>query len=325
MGQVSFMGKNIVITGGCGFIGSHLIRRLLREDANIFLFNKSSTSTWRIKEYLNKVKIIKIDITNSLDVHSCIHEIKPDYVFHLAAYGMDSSQNDYIKAANTNIIGTINILSSLKEINCCKVINIGSCAEYGNRKEVMSEDMNLMPVSIYGSTKASGTLIAHQIAKENNIKIVTLRPFGIFGEGEERHKIFCHIIMSILEDRDVKLTNCEQYRDYCYVENIIDGMIMAAKNEAIENDVFNIACGELYPLKYYVELIFKNLKTDRKALYGAVKYKKNEMWVPAANISKIKSLLQWRPEINIEEGIIRTINWYKQNKYMFKMAGDSNG
>ncbi|HEY8804078.1 MAG TPA: NAD-dependent epimerase/dehydratase family protein, partial [Clostridium sp.] len=269
MKEVSLTNKKILVTGGYGFIGAHLVKRLLNEGAEVSVIGRQGTQTWRLEEELKNISIYDVDITDSSRVEICIKDICPEIVFHLAAYGVNSAQKEYIKAANINILGTINILNSLKDTCCKRFINMGSCAEYGDRKDLMKEDMNPEPVSIYGSSKACATIIAHQIARENNIDIITLRPFGIFGRGEERHKIFCHIILSILEDKEVRLTSCEQLRDYCYIENIIDGLVMSAKSK-LKCNIFNIADGNLFPLKYYVDLIFKHMKTNRIPLYGAI-------------------------------------------------------
>ena len=313
MEEVSLTGNRILVTGGLGFIGSHLVKRLLTEGADVSIIGRQGTQTWRLEEELKDVSLYEADITDSTQVEICIKNICPEIVFHLAAYGVNSAQKEYIKAANINILGMINILNSLKDACCKKFINMGSCAEYGDRKDLMKEDMYPQPVSIYGSSKASATIIAHQIAKENNIDIVTLRPFGIFGEGEERHKIFCHIILSILEDREVNLTSGEQLRDYCYIENIIDALVMSAKSN-LKSNIFNIANGSLFPLKYYVDLIFKHMKTDRVPLYGTVEYRKNEMWSPTPDINKIQTELGWNPRISLEDGIVKTIKWYEENR-----------
>ncbi|MED2955824.1 NAD(P)-dependent oxidoreductase, partial [Bacillus thuringiensis] len=259
----------------------------------------------------------EIDIRDRKQVQDAIKKVNPDYIFHLAAYGVNSAHTDYMHAIETNIIGTCNIIQAAKLVNCKKIINFGSSSEYGNKMEPIHENMLLTPVDIYGSTKAAATILAHQIASENSINLITLRPFGIFGESEEPHKIFSYIILQVLQNKDVNLTFCNQLRDYCYIENIIDACILAVENTTVQNEIFNIGSGTIYPLKHYVELLFKHLKTNSRPNYGAIPSRTNERWVPEADVQKIKNSLSWEPRINIEEGIIKTVNWYKNNKHLY--------
>ena len=113
--------------------------------------------------------------------------------------------------------------------------------------EPIHENMLLTPVDIYGSTKAAATILAHQIASENNINLITLRPFGIFGEGEEPHKIFSYIILRVLQHKDVNLTLCNQLRDYCYIENVIDACILAVENTTVQNEILILGAALFTP------------------------------------------------------------------------------
>ncbi|MED1265269.1 NAD(P)-dependent oxidoreductase [Bacillus mycoides] len=313
----SFKNKTFLITGGYGFIGSHLVRRLLHLQAKIVLFIRASSDSWRLKNILKNIETYEVDIRDKAQVQDAIKKINPDYIFHLAAYGVNSAHTDYMHAIETNIIGTCNIIQAAKFVNCKKIINMGSSSEYGNKMEPIHENMLLTPVDIYGSTKAASTILAHQIASENNINLITLRPFGIFGEAEEPHKLFSYIILQVLQNKDVNLTLCNQLRDYCYIENIIDACILVIENTNVQNEIFNIGSGNIYPLKHYVELLFKHLNTHSRPNYGAISSRTNERWIPEANIQKIKNSLSWEPRINIEEGIIKTINWYKNNTNIY--------
>ncbi|MBW3496108.1 NAD(P)-dependent oxidoreductase [Bacillus sp. FDAARGOS_1420] len=314
----AFENKTFLITGGYGFIGSHLIRRLLNLQAKIVLFIRTSSNPWRLKDALKNIETYEVDIRNKMQVQDAIKKINPDYIFHLAAYGVNSAHTDYINAIETNIIGTCNIIQAAKLVNCKKIINMGSSSEYGNKMEPIHEKMLLTPVDIYGSTKAAGTILAHQIASENNISLITLRPFGIFGEAEDPHKLFSYIILQVLQNKDVNLTLCNQLRDYCYIENIIDVCILAVENTTVQNEIFNIGSGNIYPLKHYVELLYKHLNTNSRPNYGAIPSRTNERWLPEADIQKIKNFLSWEPRITIEEGIIKTINWYKNNTNIYQ-------
>ncbi|MGI5876193.1 MAG: NAD-dependent epimerase/dehydratase family protein, partial [Dethiobacteria bacterium] len=201
----------------------------------------------------------------------------------------------------------------LKQTGCEKFLNIGSCMEYGDKKEIVKEDAPLEPFNIYGSTKAAATIMAHQLAIEYKIDIVTLRAFGIFGENEGSHKFFPHLILSLLSGSAVNLTACEQYRDYCYIDNIIDGFILAAKDKNSKNDIFNIGSGVVHQLKYYVDMVYALMGNSGKPNYGAIPYRTDEVWKPHPDINKIKKVLKWKPKISLKEGLLRTIAWYEKN------------
>ena len=314
MKKQSFENKRVLITGGFGFIGSHLVRRLLQEKAQVAVLVRETSNPWRVNDLLKDIRVFIANIQDTMSVLNVVLEYSPDYIFHLAAYGVISSQTSFKDALQINVLGTVNIVNAAKEAGCEKMINLGSSSEYGDKGTPIHEEMVLAPVDIYGSTKAAATLIAHQIAQETSTPIVTLRPFGIFGEMEDTHKLFGYIIKSLVSNQEVKLTSCEQFRDYCYVGNLIDGMVLAALEPSVKNEIFNIGSGQAFPLKHFVTLIFNNIQTHQKPQYGAIADRINERNCPLPDINKIKKRLDWKPEITLEEGIIKTINWYKQNQ-----------
>lgn len=313
----AFINKSVLITGASGFIGSHLVRRLNSENANIHIIARAGSDLWRIADLIKGITVHRADIRDFDKIFLCINNAKPDYVFNMAAYGVDARQTNYSVAVDTNIKGTMNLLNALIPLGCKKFVNIGTCMEYGDKKEIIREDCHLEPFNIYGSTKASATILSHQIAAENNIDIVTLRAFGVFGEYEGSHKFFPHIILSLLNQTDVNLTGCAQYRDYCYIENVVDGLLSAALNETLKNEIFNIGTGMIYPLKYYVDQIYEKMNISSKPRYGVIPYRTGEVWKPHPDVSKIKTALNWTPRIEFNEGLDKTIQWYEKNRYKY--------
>lgn len=321
MSNQSLKRKRVLVTGVSGFIGSHMAARLAAEGAEVFALAREGSDLWRIHGIQSQVQVYRADLRNREQTFASVQTIQPEYVFHMAAYGVDSRQKDYHIAAETNIMGTINLLSALRNTNCRRILNIGSCMEYGDKQEIIREDSFLEPFNIYGSTKASATIMAHQLAQENGIDIITLRAFGIFGENEGSHKFFPHIILSILMGGEVNLTACQQSRDYCYIDNLMDGFIGAAQAESIRNEVMNIGTGVIHSLKYYVDLVYRQMKTGKTPNYGAIPYRKDEVWRPQPDIGKIQALLGWEPRIGLEEGLARTISWYRANLSIYQGTG----
>ncbi len=310
--EVFFKNKRVFITGGGGFIGSHLVRRLLSIGARVSILVRENSDLWKIRDVEKDLEIFHCDIQDKNMVEKIIKSIKPDIVYHLAAYGVNSKKNDYYKALNINVNGAVNVIKPLIYTGCEKVIYIGSSSEYGASKDPRDEKNALYPLNIYGSTKAAGTIVMHQIARENDIGIITIRPFGLFGEREEQHKIFSYIIGSILKGKEVKLTACEQFRDYLYVENLVDAMILAAESD-VKNEIFNIGTGKVKKLKYYVEKIFEIIGTNQKPLYGQLGSRINDMWCPEPDVNKIKTVLEWEQRVSLDEGLKLTIQWFQKN------------
>lgn len=321
MESLSFDKKEVVITGANGFIGSHMTMRMLEEKANVHVMVRESSDLWRLDEVSRDIEICRLDLRNGGEVEKHIKRVKPDYIFHMAAYGVDSRQKDYITAAETNIIGTVNLLNAAIAAGCEKFINTGTSMQYGNKAMPIGETEHYSPSNIYGSTKGASTIIAHQIAGENDISIVTIIPFGVFGENEGSHKFFPHVILSILGGKSIELSPCEQYRDYCYIENIIDGFLMAAANDKVKNEIFNIGSGKVYQLKHFVNLIVEKGGSSSDIRYGSVEYRKNDLWSPQPDISKITSILGWSPRVSLSEGIERTFEWFRENYGKYSVRG----
>lgn len=316
-----FNGKRILVTGANGFLGSHIVERMVKQNADLSIIARESSDLWRIEEFIKDLNIFNGDLRDSSRLNEFIRKIKPEIIFHMAAYGVDSKQKDIFDAVNINLIGTVNMLSAIGKIGCEKFINIGTSMQYGNKEGMIDENMSYSPNNIYGSTKASATIMAHQLAGDMDINIATIIPFGVFGEKEGSHKFFPHVILSILKNKEVALTSCDQYRDYCYVENIIDGFLMAAEAQHVKNEIYNIGNGITKPLRYYVDLIKKQIDSATKINYGILEHRKNDLWNPLPNVDKIINTLGWQPEIPIEEGIKKTVDWYKENHHYYETRG----
>lgn len=316
--ETSCSGKRLLVTGGAGFIGSHLVRRLISTQADVIVLARTNAMPWRLDDCAGYYRLAATDIADENAVYRIFADTRPDGVYHLAAYGVDSAQQDMTRAVSVNVTGTINVLKAMKACGCSRIVAVGSGAEYGNHQGAVSEDAPLRPEKAYACTKAAATIIAHQYATQHHIDIVTLRPFGVYGEAEPQHKIFCHAILSMLRGDTLDLTPCTQSRDYCYVGDVVDALIAAYENEALTNAVFNIGTGKAYPLRHYIEQIRTMIEPRGEVRFGALPYRSGELWSPLPNVRLAAQQLNWHSAHSLDEGLEKTIDWFRENNRYYQ-------
>jgi nucleoside-diphosphate-sugar epimerase len=195
---------------------------------------------------------------------------------------------------------------------------MGSGAEYGIHEGPICEEDPLKPQSVYASAKATGTLVAHQYARQHGISIVSLRPFGIYGEAEPRHKLFCEAILTLLDGRPLNLTPGGQCRDYCHVADIATALTMCMADASLTNEIFNVGTGELRSLREYVEHIRALVDPSGEVHFGALPYRKDEVFAPAPDTRRIREKLGWRPLVDLDQGLERTVAWFRANRALYQ-------
>ena len=309
-------GKTIFLTGATGFIGSHLLKRLIKEGCNVHVSIRESSALWRIEDFKDNFVHHIIDLTDFKAVKSAIQQVKPDVIFHLAAYGVDYRQQDIHQAIDVNIIASVNLFEAFLANNGQKFIHTGSCFEYGQKNKPISEFDLLDPTSVYGATKTSSVHLLVSMAKSmRSGGLVILRPFGVFGEYEGLHRFVPQVIDELKSGHTVQMTSGEQIRDYIYIDDLIDAYVLASivplKNKV---EIINIGSGKGIAMKDLALIISKQLGAINDLLqFGALPYRLDEMMCLIANVDKAKSLLGWGPKVPIEKGIEHTIKWYSQN------------
>lgn len=308
----------ILITGGAGFIGANLTRRLVDKN-KIHLFLKPTTNLWRLKDIISKLTIHNQDLTDFKNLTKTVHKIKPDIIYHLATHGAYSTQTDPIQMINTNLKTTANLILALDEIDYKCFVNTGSSSEYGFKTKPMKEDDLLEPNSFYAATKASGTYLCQVLARSQKKPIITFRPFSVYGPYEEGTRLIPTVILNILHNQPVKLTVNLAKRDFIYVEDLIDCYLLLAKkiNKKIYGEVYNAGTGKQYSNGEIVETIKNLTKKKVKILKGAYQNRTwdTSFWV--ADISKITKDIGWKPKYTLEKGLEKTINWFKQNERLY--------
>jgi nucleoside-diphosphate-sugar epimerase len=304
--------KSILVTGGAGFIGANLVRKLLLVNHDVNLLIRSSTDLWRLKDVLSRLKIYKADISDKQSLTKIMTKISPKTIIHLATYSQYRNQEEFEQMVETNINGTLNLLTASKDIDYDIFVNTGSSSEYGIKENPMKETDLLEPISFYAATKSSATFLCQVFSKEYKKPIVTLRPFSAYGPYEEQGRFIPTIVKAIIKNKPIKLTPGNQRRDFICINDIVDIYVKALSHGSeLSGQILNMGTGIEYTNDEVVQALFKVANKKIKIEKGA--YQKRLWDTPhwVADISKTKKLLNWKPKFTLEQGLRYTYNWYR--------------
>ncbi|MFH1612432.1 MAG: SDR family oxidoreductase [bacterium] len=304
-----------LITGGAGFIGSNLVSRLVKEGMKIVVLDNLSTGKIdNLKEVQNKIEFIKGDICNYDDVKKSVKEC--DYIFHLAALPfVTKSIEDPIGSNQVNVNGTLNLLKCASEQKVKKFIFTSSSAVYGDDPKCpKTEDMLCWPISPYGVTKKAGEEYCYVFAKIFGVDTISLRYFNVFGPNQSADSEYSGVISRFIylflnEKIPTIFGDGFQSRDFTYVDDIVEANLLAAKCEETKGEVVNIACGKSINLNQMVEIMNKIMGLNIKPIYASQRI--GDIKHSLSDISKSNKLLNYFPKVSFEEGLKRTIEWFK--------------
>jgi len=309
----------ILVTGGSGFIGSHLVKKLLYDGYEVAITTKydSIYENIRLFNIWKKVKVIECDLRYSNSI-SKINDFNPKIIFHLAAYNdVKGSFSNYHEALDSNIIATANLLENLKKYE--QFIYISSSEVYGHQKKniVFSEILTPHPISPYSIGKYSGELYAQMQMRHMKKPIKILRPFNVFGEGQSNKAVIPELIEKFLNDEKVRITKGSQTREFNYVINTINFFIRAIKSDLFFNNIVNISEGKEITILSLANKIKELTKSASEIISSGIPERKTEIYRMKASTKKMKLFFRKHKVISFEEGLSRTIDWYQKEKKFF--------
>ena len=317
--------KNILVTGGAGFIGSHLVDRLLSEgDWRITVvddfndFYSPSIKRQNIREHLTNqnYKLVETDIRDYAALKRAFIEANFDCIVHLAARaGVRPSLREPKLYVETNINGTMNLLELARELGVKQFVFGSSSSVYGvNEKVPFAEDDPIFhPISPYAATKAAGELICHTYAHLYDMRIVCLRFFTVYG-ARQRPDLAIHKFAKLIsEGKPIPVFgDGSTRRDYTYVDDIIAGVRAAIAYDQTNYEVINLGESRTVELRELIGLIEKEM--GARAQIDRQPPQPGDVPQTFADISKAKRLLAYNPQTQIETGIKRFIEWFKANR-----------
>ena len=260
--------KTILIVGGTGFIGYHLVKRCKKK------FNVISISTKRPKKerFIKGIKYFYIDISKKKQLNR-IRNLQIDYVVNLGGY-VDHSNK--IKTFSSHFVGVKNLFYFFKNKNIQKFVQIGSSAEYGRLRSPQREKSKCNPQLIYGQAKLQGTVFLKEQFKKFNFPVTILRLYQAYGPKQDINRFIPIVIDACKNGKEFPCSNGTQKRDFTYIQDVVEAIILTLNNKKSSGEIINIGSGKTIKLK---DIIFKIVEIFKrgKPMFGTIKMRRDEI------------------------------------------------
>ena len=301
----------MLMTGGAGFVGANLARRLLHDGHELHLLIRPADNAWRLEPIRSEVHLHAVDLTDAEGVARVVAGVRPDWVFHLAAHGAYSWQTDVHRMVRVNIEGTIGLVEACLRSGFEAFVNTGSSSEYGFKDHAPAETEWLEPNSHYAVAKAAATLFCRYTAISRAVPLVTLRLYSVYGPYEEPARLMPTLVVRGLDGELPPLADPDIARDYVYVDDVVEAYLLAATRDGQEpGSVFNVGTGVQTSLRDAVTIARRVLGIAAEPAWGSMPNRSWDTTVWVADSRAIRTALGWAPRHDFETGFRRMVSWF---------------
>lgn len=307
-----------LVTGGAGFIGSHLVTHLINQGHTVRVVDNFSTGQESNLAHLdNKIELFRIDIRNKIALEQALQGV--EFVFHLAALASVPQSVEYPEESYAvNVTGTLNVLLAARDAGVKRVLFVSSSAAYGDSEAVFKrEDMPTSVKSPYAASKVAGENYCMAFNDVYDIETVVVRYFNVFGPRQDPNSAYAAVIplfaTALANGESPKIYGTgEQTRDFTYIDTVIEGTMLAMHNEQSTGEIFNIACGQQISILDLLREINEILGTSVEPVFMPIRV--GDILHSCANIEKAERLLKFNPTVSYSEGLRRTLDYYVHHK-----------
>jgi UDP-glucose 4-epimerase len=307
--------KNILVTGGAGFIGSHLVREMLNRGDRVRVLDNLSTGSKANLAGLD-IDFIEGDIRDATVVQESIDGV--DFIFHLAAFiSVAGSMEDPLACYDANLNGSLSVLMQAGQAGVQRVVLASSAAVYGESESIVAENYPLNPLSPYAASKLAMEQVAKLFSQSFSLETVCLRFFNAYGPRQSPDSPYAaaipKFIQVMLAGKPATIHgDGHQTRDFVYVGDIVEAMLLGADGDSIDGRVFNIAGGKSVPINELVEILQRFFPETPDPVFAPPR--QGDLRFSEADISLAERSLGYRPRIDLQEGLEITVEWFRANR-----------
>jgi dolichol-phosphate mannosyltransferase len=291
--------RRCLVTGASGFIGANLVRRLLRDGHGVHVLLRPEHQQWRLDG---------VSCTRHIGEPDAVRSIRPDWAFHLAAYGAYPAQTDFSRMIDVNLTYTAALLDACADIGVDAFIYAGSSSEYGYKDHPPREDERLEPNSPYAITKAAATHYCQFVARKTGLNAITARFYSIYGPYEDPSRLIPTLIAHGLEGKLPPLVSPATARDFVYVDDAVDALIRLAQSHH-PGAIYNVCSGAQTTIASVVETARKLMGIPTEPVWSSMERRSwdTDTWVGSPDA--IAADIGWRAETSFAAGLQHTIDW----------------
>jgi dolichol-phosphate mannosyltransferase len=305
--------RRVLVTGGTGFVGANLVRRLLADGHAVHLLVRSGARRWRLAGIEKDVRLHRAPLDDRAAVERAVGRVKPEWVFHLAAHGAYSWETDLDRIVATNLIGTVNLVRACLRTGFEAFVNAGSSSEYGFKRRAPDERTWVEPNSHYAVTKVAATHFCRLTAAREHVKIATLRLYSVFGPWEDPGRLMPTMVVYGLDGALPPLVDPRVARDYVYVDDVSEAFVRAAVRPHPEpGPVFNVGTGTQTTIRQVVEVARRVLEIRERPRWGSMPNRQWDTSVWVSDSRAIRRALGWKPRYGVERGFRQMVAWMRE-------------
>jgi UDP-glucose 4-epimerase len=295
-------GQRVLVSGASGFIGSHLCERLLQEGAEVHAVAHASAAAEP-----GEVRWWRADLAEVAAVRELFAAVQPDTVFHLAGWVAGGTDRALVLPTfRSNLMSTVNVLDLAADGECGRVLLAGSSYE---REEPSLRSDRISP---YAVAKLAASQYAAMFNGLYGLPVVTLRVYMAYGPAQrDDTKLIPYVVQSLLREESPHLTNGYREVDWVYVDDVVEAFLTAAATDGIEGRTFDVGSGALVSIRETAERIHRLVGSRAEPVYGAVNGGPREALRLLSNPEATRAALGWAPRVSLDEGLVRTVEWYR--------------